>query len=296
MVVSVSIILVGALIFWLLLSRGASRVRKRYETLLSIAAQSSDPVSEMESVQRKITALRLLVNTSRYVLAFFVVLMVLRRLDIADAATLLFPAGFLGAALGLGGQNLVRDVVAGLFMVFENQFAVGDIVSINGTLGSVEEVGLRVTRLRDDSGQIYYFPNGAITTVSKFPSRGVPLLLWVPLAPDASLERASQTVDNVLDSVNEFLPNSITKVKASVFQSPGTEEILVPAPNGEENSSPILGDVQWLCWQFQANPARTAMLREKLPGRVTTALQTAGIGMATGAVIEIVTAPAEVSS
>jgi hypothetical protein len=314
LVVGVSAILVGALIFWLAVSRTASRVRHRYETLLDVAAQSLDPASELALVQRKLTALRLIVNTTRYVLAFIVMFMLLAKFNVTGVTALLFPAGFLGAALGLGGQNLVRDIVAGLFMVFENQFAVGDIVSINGTLGSVEEIGLRVTRLRDDSGQVHFFANGAITAVSKYPRRTVPLLIWLPLATTDSGKVDTATVHYwvkyVLDSTNDWLPGTIAAVQQIEMEIPDAPAAFSAALDNSEDAEDFtneMGDnapqstlqgaepaaMRWLCWRFVAHPARAAMLREKLPGRLTAALQAAGITIATGAAIEVITAPAQ---
>src|SRR3712207_757105 len=161
-------VIVSTLIVWLFLLRAARQAPGRFDALLSLAQDSPDPQHEMDAVQRRMTALRLVVNAARYALFVGAVLTMLRILHV-PLDSLLLPAGFLGAALGLGAQNLVRDVVAGLFIVFEGQFAVGDVVSINGTLGTVDEIGLRVTRLRDEAGQLHFFPNGAITAVAKYP-------------------------------------------------------------------------------------------------------------------------------
>jgi small-conductance mechanosensitive channel len=297
---SVSTILAGALLFWLVFSRAMRRARWRYETQLTLATQSLDPESELMSVQRKLTALRLVVNATRYILALVVLLMVLNQFT-PNAASLIFPAGFLAAALGLGGQNLVRDIVAGLFIIFENQFAVGDVVSINGTLGTVEEVGLRVTRLRDDSGQLYYFPNGAINTVSKFPHRTTALMFWVPVPGGTNHEHATAVVEYVLEAVNELLPGTLTELQPMKWrnepplhtsQVDGSGDVETGRASGTvEDEKALEAGVEWLCWRFLANPARATLLREKLPGRLSLALRNAGIATPNGAVTEIVTAP-----
>lgn len=314
--VSVSAILAGALIFWWLIARAAGRTRRHYETLMVLAAQSRESESELATVQRRLTALRLVVNSIKYFLAISTLFLVLQQVGIRFDS-LLLPAGFLGAAVGLGAQSLVRDVVSGLFLVFEGQFGVGDVVAINGTLGTIEEVGLRVTRLRDDSGQLFFFPNGGITSVSKYPQRTLPLLLWVPLASDADLQRADDIVREVLGAFDQHFTDTIGEtrllssardisVSSSATQADHTamaEKVAYAAVDNAALTHTALANattvfsqpvaIDWSCWQFTVHPARVSTLREKLPGRLLSAMQAAGIQTATGAAIEIVAAPAE---
>lgn len=92
-------------------------------------------------------------------------LMILRQLQI-DIMPVLTGAGIVGLAIGFGAQTLVKDVISGFFMIFENQIRVGDVANINGTGGSVEAITLRTIVLRDLSGTVHVFPNGSITTLS----------------------------------------------------------------------------------------------------------------------------------
>ena len=78
---------------------------------------------------------------------------------------ILTSAGIVGVALAFGAQTLVKDVLAGLFIIFEDQYGVGDAVKINEVEGLVEDVGLRVTRIRDWNGAAWYLRNGEITKV-----------------------------------------------------------------------------------------------------------------------------------
>jgi small-conductance mechanosensitive channel len=93
------------------------------------------------------------------------IVMILRELNF-DIAPILAGAGVIGLAVGFGAQNLVRDVISGLFMLVENQISVNDVAIINGTGGLVEEVNLRTTVLRGLDGTVHIFPNGAITSLS----------------------------------------------------------------------------------------------------------------------------------
>lgn len=83
-----------------------------------------------------------------------------------DIAPILAGAGIVGLAVGFGAQNLVRDVISGLFILLENQVRVNDVAIINGTGGLVEEINLRTMVLRSQDGAVHVFPNGTITTLS----------------------------------------------------------------------------------------------------------------------------------
>ncbi len=83
-----------------------------------------------------------------------------------NLAPLLAGAGLAGVVLGLGAQNLLRDVIAGMFMVFEDQFGVGDEIDLGVAIGTVENITLRVTRLRDADGVVWHVPNGSVLRVA----------------------------------------------------------------------------------------------------------------------------------
>ncbi len=98
-----------------------------------------------------------------------------------NVAPLLAGAGILGVALGFGAQTLVRDLIAGFFILVENQFAVGEVIEVNNQPAQVEEVTLRYTRLRNFNGHVHYVPNGELKVVTNR-SRG-----WNRLAVDVSV-------------------------------------------------------------------------------------------------------------
>jgi small conductance mechanosensitive channel len=92
--------------------------------------------------------------------------MVLSELNV-DASSILAGAGVVGLAAGIGAQTLVKDVVTGFFILLEDQFAVGDCVSIAGVTGTVEDMGLRVTKLREATGDLHIISNGEIRQVTR---------------------------------------------------------------------------------------------------------------------------------
>jgi small conductance mechanosensitive channel len=113
--------------------------------------------------QRARTLGPLLSSISRYVVAFVVGVVVLHELGI-DVRALMVSAGVVGLAIGLGAQSLIKDVITGFFLLFENLLAVGDSIEVGPHQGVVESVGLRVTKIRKFSGELRVIPNGELTT------------------------------------------------------------------------------------------------------------------------------------
>ncbi len=114
-----------------------------------------------------------------------------------------------GAGYWPGRQSLIRDFISGLFIILEGQFAVGDYVSIGGVCGTVEELGLRVTVLRDFYGHRHYFPNGSIAIVKVYEE---PYVQWkVELqVPQEKSEEAAAELMAVVDDLSMEFPDHIT--------------------------------------------------------------------------------------
>ncbi len=108
-----------------------------------------------------------------------------------NVGPILAGAGILGVALGFGAQTLVRDLIAGLSILVENQFAVGDVIDVNGRPATVEAVSLRRTQLRDFNGYVMFVPNGEMKIVINR-SRG-----WNRLAVDVAVD-SSEDIDGAL--------------------------------------------------------------------------------------------------
>lgn len=115
--------------------------------------------------RRSQTMRTLINNVIKYTIYFIAFLNVFTFLGY-DPKPLLASAGVLGLAIGFGAQNLVRDVITGFFIIFEDQFAVGDVITVNNVTGTVQEIGLRVTRIKIWTGEVYIVPNGNITEVT----------------------------------------------------------------------------------------------------------------------------------
>lgn len=118
-----------------------------------------------ERLKRARTLSRLVRNLLNTVVVSIALLMVLNQLGI-DIMPILTGAGIVGLAVGFGAQTLVKDLIAGFFLTFENQVRVGDVAIINGTGGLVEAINLRTIVLRDMEGTVHVFPNGSIERLS----------------------------------------------------------------------------------------------------------------------------------
>jgi small conductance mechanosensitive channel len=119
----------------------------------------------LERTKRAQTLGGLIHNVLAIVVTSIALLMILRELGL-DIVPMLTGAGIVGVALGFGAQWLVRDVIAGFFLILENQVRVGDVAVINGTGGAVEAINLRTIILRDSEGVVHVFPNGGINTLA----------------------------------------------------------------------------------------------------------------------------------
>jgi small conductance mechanosensitive channel len=118
-----------------------------------------------------------------------------------EAATLLTSAGLIGVALAFGAQNLLRDLIAGTFIIFEDQLGVGDVVDLGVASGTVEDVSLRTTRLRDVEGVVWYVPNGVIQRVGNKSQQWARAVVDVPISPSADIDRAQQVIKTTADEL-----------------------------------------------------------------------------------------------
>jgi moderate conductance mechanosensitive channel len=134
------------------------------------------------------------------VIASMVTLTALNQLDF-QVAPILASAGVVGVALGFGAQNLVKDFLAGVFMLLEDQYGVGDMINMGqgpGSVeGTVEGVGLRVTRLRDADGVLWHLRNGEVFRVGNKSQGWSGLVLDVSVAYDEDLAKVEQLINQV---------------------------------------------------------------------------------------------------
>jgi small conductance mechanosensitive channel len=213
--------------------------------------------------QRRLVTLQgILGSALSYAIYFVAMLLVLFTVGVTwkALAPLLGAASIVGLAIGFGAQKLVRDVITGLFILGEGQFDVGERVVVNGVSGEVLEIGLRVTRLRDDEGRLYVIANGDISTVLNA-SRGAVLL-----AVEVVVAR-----DGAVDAAIEAIRVASAEVLAAHGSPDGVAEVRVTGMDAGKVTLRATGRVP----VGQLPQAQDALRR-----RLLAALDTAGVGLA----------------
>ncbi len=214
------------------ISRGVERLTRAQAARQRRQAKDTPPlptpqahavdVSRERAQQRTRTLGSVLRNTATIAIWVTAILIVLGEFSIS-LAPLIAGAGVVGVALGFGAQTIVRDVLAGIFILFEDQYGVGDVVDLGEAIGTVEEVTLRVTRLRDVEGTVWYVPNGEIRRAGNLSQYWARALLDIGIAYDSDIELASTVIKRVADEVwRESLPG------ATVLEEPelwGVEQL-----------------------------------------------------------------------
>lgn len=139
--------------------------RVLHHTVRRLRLKLTDGIEDRESIQRAQTLGRVVRYLISVVVTLVAVMLILSEVGIS-LAPILGAAGVVGLAVGFGAQSLVKDYFAGFFLLLENQIRQGDVVTLAGHTGLVEEVTLRYVQLRDYGGTVYFVPNGQITTVT----------------------------------------------------------------------------------------------------------------------------------
>lgn len=175
-------------------------------------------VSKTEEKKREDTLIKILqgfFSIFIWIVAFLVGL----NIGGVPVAPLLTGAGILGVAVGFGSQSLVKDVITGLFIIAENQFRIGDVISVDASdhyYGVVEGMTLRVTKLRQLDGTIHYIPNGEIKIASNKSKDYSMVDLKINVGYDTKIDHVKQVVD---------------EVGQNIFNDPEFAEHMIEAPH-----------------------------------------------------------------
>ncbi len=194
---TVAIVLSAVILLFVLrrgLRRWSDRIERRY-------AESEDH-EKREQAQRLHTitdVLRILVSLVVWVVVILTVLAVWG----VPMGPLVTVGATLGVAVGFGAQDFVRDVIGGFFVLVEDQYSVGDVVSIGGVSGAVEAITLRTTVLRDLDGNVHHVPNGYVKVASNMTSMFSRVVVDVSVSYDTDLDRALQVIGDETHAMYE---------------------------------------------------------------------------------------------
>jgi small conductance mechanosensitive channel len=145
------------------------------------------------------SVLKSAMSATLFVIAFLLVLSELR----IDLAPFIAGTSIVGVALGFGAQNIVKDFLAGMFMLMEDQYGVGDVIDFEKASGTVEAVGLRSTRLRDVNGTVWYVRNGEVVRVGNKSQGFAQVVLDIPIDAWADVDAASAAMREVAHEMAE---------------------------------------------------------------------------------------------
>ncbi|MEY3408051.1 MAG: hypothetical protein RL038_1112 [Actinomycetota bacterium] len=265
------IVLFGAWLAQRIILRGIARGLKRAATRASRerlgAAKRAARTTELTDIlmserkeQRAEAIGQLLKNAGQLLIWGTASLAIFSKLGL-DIGPLLASAGVVGVALGFGAQALVKDYLSGIFLIMEDQYGVGDVVDVGEVVGTVEEITLRTTRLRDMSGVVWYVRNGEIIRVANRSQGWTMAVVDVPVAYDEDLDRIREIIEaiaNDMDSDSAY------------------DDVLLGRPEfgGVESVS---GDAVFIKVFAKAAPEKQVVLARQLRERIKIAFDRAGV-------------------
>jgi small-conductance mechanosensitive channel len=153
-------------------------------------------LSKEAEKKREDTLIGIISGAGNIIIWLTALLMALQELGVA-IGPLIAAAGIAGLAFGFGGQYLIRDLISGLFIIFENQYRVGDVVCFDDICGLVEDITLRMTTLRDMDGTVHHVPHGEIKKVSNLSKHFSRVNINIGISYSANLEKVIEVVNRV---------------------------------------------------------------------------------------------------
>jgi len=177
---------------------------------------------------RKVNTLRALAHSIlRYNVYFVAGLTILGQF--VDTTSILATAGIGGLAIGFGAQSLVKDVISGFFILFEDQYAVGDFVTIGDTTGTVEEIGLRITRIRGFKGDLTIIPNGQIQKVVNYTRGNVLAVVDISVPYETDIDKAIKLIEDVAGRYAKENENIVEQPQVLGVMDLGDSQITIRA-------------------------------------------------------------------
>jgi moderate conductance mechanosensitive channel len=202
--VPIALYLIGGLIA----ARFITWVAKRVVRRIDAEYQESDALIRSESAKHR-QAVASVISWVSVALLFVVVVVQVTEILAIPVGSLVAPAAVLGAALGFGAQRLVQDLLAGFFIITEKQYGFGDLVQLSmpavseDASGTVEDVTLRVTKLRSSDGEVYTIPNGQIVKSVNLSKDWARAVIDIPVPTTADLHRVNEVLHRVCEKAME---------------------------------------------------------------------------------------------
>ncbi len=193
---TIVIIMVVGIVIWIIMKQAIPPLVRR------VMSRPRKGEGREELTKRANTLQGVFLGIGRIIIILLVIFMIMSELDIA-IGPILAGFGVAGIAVGFGAQYLIRDLIAGVFILIENQYRVGDVVKVAGIIGLVEEINLRKTILRDLDGIVHHVPNGEIKVASNYTRHFARVNLDISVSYDTDLDYAIEVINRVCQEMAE---------------------------------------------------------------------------------------------
>jgi moderate conductance mechanosensitive channel len=157
------------------------------------------------------TVSTLLVSIYKYTIYLIAIVMILS--DIFELKSVLATAGIGGIVVGLGAQSFIKDIISGFFILLEDQFVVGDLITLDSMTGTVEQIELRLTRIRNANGDLHVVPNGEIKKVTNHTRGNKAVIVDIPIDYNLDLSKVFNAVGNVCSMVSTEFESIVEEPK-----------------------------------------------------------------------------------
>jgi small-conductance mechanosensitive channel len=218
----IGVILIKILVIYIAAKIVVSVLKKAIERVFQ--KRSLGPVQLSENRGKTLTGL--LNNIIKNVVYFIAILLIVEELGF-PLAPLLAGAGVIGLAIGFGAQNVVRDVITGFFIIYEDQFSVGDFITTGSYTGTVQEIGLRITKIKEWTGQVHMIPNGSISEVTNYSKENSMAVLDIGIAYEENIANAEKVLDEVLKEVYLQEEDMLAEPSVLGVQSLGQSDVVL---------------------------------------------------------------------
>lgn len=211
-----------------------------YKVMKGIIARAVEQrTKKQDTPQLRVETMKtLLTSLIGYAIFFMALVAILREFGV-DTAGIIASAGILGLAIGFGAQGLVSDIVTGFFVMLENQVNVGEVVTVNGYSGVVEETGLRVIKIRDFNGDLHFIPNREIASLTNHSRGNMRALVDITINSTKNVENVIRVLQEKCDQMKPQLPQIVEGPNVLGVQSLNADNVVVrviaKTKNGEQD-------------------------------------------------------------
>ena len=152
--------------------------------------------------KRKTTIINLVKSIIKYIIAIIVIIMILNLYGV-NTTSIIASLGVASLVIGLAFQDIIKDFLAGIFIIFDNEYAVGDIVEINGFKGEVISLGLKTTKIKAYTGEVKALSNSSFTEVINYSLNNTNLLVHIPISYETNIEKVETVLNKLITEIKK---------------------------------------------------------------------------------------------